>query len=64
MVSGRERRKGKEVIVIFLPTERVSELLTLPENSSLAFPLSPDCLLTAQELLWVVKNQQGGITGS
>lgn len=42
MVSGRERRRGEEVIVIFLPTERVSELLTLPENSSLASPPSPE----------------------
>lgn len=42
MVSGRERRRGKEVIVIFLPTDRVSELLTLLENSSLASPLSPE----------------------
>lgn len=41
MVSRRERRRGEEVIVIFLPTEWVSELLTLPEHSSLAAPLSP-----------------------
>lgn len=39
MVSGRERR-GKEVIVIYLPTDWVSELLTLPESSSLASLLS------------------------
>lgn len=45
MVSGRERRRGKEVIVIFLPTE--PELLTLPENSSLAFPLSLELRLLA-----------------
>jgi len=52
MVSGRERRK--EVIVIFLPTEWVSELHTLPESSSQASPLSPALELAAHELLWIV----------
>lgn len=33
---------GKEIIVIFLAIKWVSELLILPENSSLASHLSPE----------------------
>lgn len=38
---------GKEIIVIFLAIKWVSELLILPENSSLASPLSPEFRLLA-----------------
>lgn len=63
MVSGRARRRGKEVIVIFLPTDRVSEPLTLPEHSSLASPPSPELRPPAHEPLRIVNNQRDGIKG-
>lgn len=51
--------------MIFLAIKWVSEILILPENSSLASPpvQSSDCLLTAQELLWMVNKYCNGIMG-